>query len=287
MKFGLNEIFDALEIAFSVKKAALVLVGLIVALLGSALFFWLGTLSSGLLAWLANAAGTVLLYVLVMWLHGAVSVMAYKELTSGEKIEPVQAVSLAKSNLKSLLLTPLMAVLAAALVLGIEYLVFMLGRFYAGQLAISLISGILIFVNAAVILGLIIGFFLITEMITVDASGPVASFKKLLDVAKKASLQAVMYFVPVLLIGAGVVISGSMLLFSSTLVSLSLFGTASGIFADMAASEVPTFSVYTQASWAIFSVFTGLLSGLLLSFAIVFVKTSCISIYLSLKQRLK
>ena len=49
MKFGLNDVFDSLEIAFDAKKIVFELCGLLIAILGYLLLSWLGTLTNNVI----------------------------------------------------------------------------------------------------------------------------------------------------------------------------------------------------------------------------------------------
>lgn len=287
MKIGIKDVFDCLEISFDLKKVAFTLGGLLVGMIGMFALLWIGGIPNNvpvfLICQLAGLLFALVCYVLVM---GAVSIMGYKELTSGEKVSVWQALGTAKDNIWSFLLSPLAVALAVVLILAMEYVVFMLGRLAAGQIILSLLSIPFVLLNILLILALVIGYILVFAIVASEGSGVLSTVNRIYTAIKKAPLQIAMGVALVVVVGTPVVLVGYGALLGGVVATLAIFGAASGIFADMAASEIPSLSSSTQAAWSIFGFFVSLLAGMLGAFILVYIKTSAVSIYLNIKDRL-
>ena len=287
MRFSVNEVFDSLEIAFDIKKVAFVYIGALIAVFGAALILWLGNITGNLIVSIIfQLIAVIFFYIVFVVVSGGISITNYKELTSGEKLSIKQALSYCKENIVSLFASPLLLIISIAAVAGIEYIIFLLGRHSIGQIVLSIFSAPILILNIALILMLIFGLLMIFEIIAVDASSPVGTIKKIHTIIRKAPLQVIMYFAPVMVIGMLVVVSIVGIFFGALLLTLTLVGSASGIFAEMAAADVASFSLHTQIAWTIFSIFASILGGLILSFPFVFIKACALSIYLAIKERI-
>jgi|GEM_PF-1974327 len=288
MKIGSNEVFDCIEVAFDIRKAVFVLLGAAAAFAGALLLLWLGSASgNSALSLAAQLAAALYFYLIIVAVCGGTSIMAYKELTTGEKISVKDALDFSKKNFLSLVLSPVIWLAAPALVLLAEYVIFMTGKFAAGQIVLSLLTVPVMLLNAFILLFLLFGALLLFEIITVDGASPLASVNKLFALTRKASLQVLMYLIPVLIVGSFAAAAAFGVFLGANILSLALLGTASGLFAEMAAVEVPAFSPAAQMSWSIFSFFVSVISGLILAGLFVFLKASNIAIYLSVKERIK
>ncbi|MCX5749494.1 MAG: hypothetical protein NTZ10_04555 [Candidatus Saganbacteria bacterium] len=288
MKIGSREVFDCLEVAFDLKKVLFVFLGAAAAFLGAMLLLWLGNIPKNFaLAVILQVIAAIYFYIVMIGVCGGTSIMVYKELTTGEKLSVKDAMSFSTKNLLALALSPVVWLAVSAVVLLAEYAVFMIGKFSAGQIILSLLTVPVILLNAFLLLFLLFGTLLLFEIIAVDGASALSAVGKLYALTKKAPLQILMCLVPVSIVG---VLAGAFaftIFLGSNIISLVIFGSASGLFAAMAAVEIPSFSPATQAAWAIFSFFVSILSGLIISYLFVFLKTSCVSIYMSVKERIK
>jgi len=288
MKFGISDVFDCIEISFDRKKIVFQLIGTAIAVGAAFLGVWLGSLSSnGIIASAAQLIGFVVAFLSMIVTLTAVSRMSYKELTVGEKLSAKEALAFCKKNISSIIITPLLVVLAAVLLLAAEYLVFLLGRFAIGQIFISLFSGPVLLINALIVLLLTMGIFVMYPIIAVDESGPVKTLRKMFAVITSAPMQVLMSSSLATIIIVPVIASLAGLLSVANITTITLFGAASGIFAEMAATEIPSIATPTYIAWGIFVFSLVALSGAILSFSLVYVKTTAVSIYMNIKGRIK
>jgi len=288
MKFGISDVFDCIEISFDRKKIVFQLIGTAIAAGAAFLGVWLGSMSSNaVIASAAQLIGFVVAFLSIIVTLTAVSRMSYKELTTGEKLSAKQALEFCKKNISSIIITPLLVVLAAALVILAEYLVFLLGRFAVGQIFISIFSGPVLLINALIALLLTMGIFVMYPIIAVDESGPVKTLRKMFAVITSAPMQVLMSSSLATIIIVPVIASLAGLLSVANITTITLFGAASGIFAEMAATEIPAIATPTYIAWGIFVFSLVALSGAILSFSLVYVKTTAVSIYMNIKGRIK
>lgn len=288
MKFGVSDVFDCIEISFDRKKIVFQLIGTAIAVGAAFLGVWLGSLSSnGVVASAAQLIGFAVAFLSMIVTLTAVSRMSYKELTTGEKLSAKEALGFCKKKISSIIITPLLVVLAAVLLLAAEYLVFLLGRFAVGQIFISVFSGPVLLINALIVLLLTMGIFVMYPIIAVDESGPVKTLRKMFAVITSAPMQVLMSSSLATIIIVPVIASLAGLLSVANITTITLFGAASGIFAEMAATEIPSIATPTYIAWGIFVFSLVALSGAILSFSLVYVKTTAVSIYMNIKGRIK
>mgnify|MGYP001001388634 CR=1 len=288
MKFGISEVFDCLEVAFDRKKILFQLIGTALAAGSVFLFSWIGILTGNYVGSnIFNIIGLIMAFVLTAFTFTGVSRMAYKELTVGEKISVKDALEFSKKNTLSVILSPIMIAAAGGIVILAEYLVFLLGRFSIFQVIISIFSIPVLLINAVIILTLATGLFLVYPIIAVDGSGPFKTSKNILSAVISAPVKVLSGAALAALIGIPVISVLGGILFLANISTISMFGTASGIFEAMRATEIPFVPTTTYVAWSIFLVSLSVLSGAVLSFALVYAKTAAVSIYLSIKNYLK
>lgn len=288
MKYGINEVMDCLEVAFDRKKILFQLAGIALSAAAVVLFSWLGGLAApGLAANALNLTGAfVAAAIMAVFLTG-ISRMSYKELTVGEKISPKEALEFSKSNILSLLLTPVALAASAGAVFLLQYAIFLLGRFSLVQVVISVFSAPVLVLNAVMILFLGAASLFIYPVIAVDESGPFKSSRKVLTAVFYAPAKLLAGVTLSALMGIPVILSLAGLLFTANILTISMFGSASGIFEAMKHTEIPFIPATTYAAWSVFLVSLSVLSGAVLSYALVYTKTAAVSIYLSMKNSLK
>lgn len=288
MRFGINEVFDCLDVAFDRKKIVLQLAGMAIAAGIVFLSSWLGGLAgNGLITSIVNIAGLIGAILVMAVVFAAISRMSYKELTVGEKLPAKEALAFSRKNLASIILSPVIVIAAGGAVLLAEYLVFLLGRSSLLQIVISVLSAPILLINAVIVLAFVLAAFFIYPVIAVDESGPVKTSRKVLSAAVSAPAKVLSGAALTVLLGLPVILSFSGILFLANISTISMFGTASGIFEAMKATEIPTIPQTTFIAWSIFLVSLSALAGAVLSFALVYIKTSAVSIYLSIKSSLK
>lgn len=288
MKYCLSDVYDSLEIAFDIKKVLFQFIGILLALTGLFLLLWAGGLAGNpLVSMSAEILGIIFYYLVVVSVAGGITFISYKELTSGEKISIKDSLLFVKNNWFPITVSPLLLLIAASVVFLAEYVIFMLGRLAAGQIVLSILSAPIILLNAAVILFTVLGIFIMFSIIVSEGTGTIATLNKTYVTLKKAYLKLLMALAPTLIIGSLVLIALFMSLAAGIVISLSIFGSSSGLFMELAAIEVPTLSTSMQAAWMIFAGFAALLISLLGSYKLVFLKTAAVSIYLKVKEDLK
>lgn len=288
MKFGVSEVFDCLDVAFDRKKIVLQLAG--IALAAGAVFLasWVGgSTGNGLSANILNITGIIAAFLIMVVVFTGISRMAYKELTVGEKLSTIEALKFSKKNLISIISSPVIIAAAAGVVFLAEYLVFLLGRFSIFQIIISVFSVPVLLINAVIVLVLALAAFFIYPIIAVDESGALKTSRKILSAAVSAPVKILSGLALTALLGMPVILSLAGILFLANISTISMFGTASGIFEAMRATEIPFIPTTTYIAWSIFLVSLSALSGAVLSFALVYIKTAAVSIYLSIKSSLK
>ncbi|MFA5103728.1 MAG: hypothetical protein WC527_00900 [Candidatus Margulisiibacteriota bacterium] len=288
MKYGVSEVFDCLDVAFDRKKILLQLAGIAISVGAVFLSSWIGgQIKNDLTANIINILGMVAVFLIMATIFAAISRMAYKELTVGEKLSQKEALAFSKKNLVSIIFSPVIIVAAGGAVLLAEYLIFILGRFSAFQIIISIFSVPVLLINAVIALTFALAVFFIYPIIAVDESGPIKTSRKILSAAVSAPVKVLCGSALTALLGIPVILSLASILFLANISTISMFGTASGIFEAMKATEIPSIPVTTYVAWSIFLVSLSALSGAVLSFALVFTKTAAVSIYLSIKSSLK
>ncbi len=286
MRIGFNEAFDALEVSADLKKIAFFFAAGLLALGGGRLLLWLGSITANpALSFVLNAAAALYLYTIWVIATAGISLMSYKELTSGEKISILATLTFCKKKAKDLMLSPLALAAVIALAAGVEYLLFWLGRFGILQIIFSIISAPVILFNVFCLFAVICALFLIIPIVVVDDCGPISATKKILSAAKSSWIQILMFIVPLVLVGLVVIASAAGLLSFAAALTLALFGSASGIFAELSKMDAAAISMQTQIAWQIYSFFAIVLGGAVFAFMAVFIKTAAVTLYLGIKER--
>ena len=288
MKFGINEVFDSLEVAFDGKKVSIAFVGILLTILVSLVSAWVGTMASNAIVYVVlQIVSFLILLAIIACADGAVGYMAYKDLTMGEKLSIKDGLAFSKNNIKTLLLTPITIGIVFIVLFFVEYLILLLAKIPALQIVLSIFTIPVVLFNAILILAAVISVLMMFAIIAVDASGPVSNAKKIYSLVKNAPLQTFASIILSVIIAAPVLIGILLLLFGADVISVALFGSASGIFADMAAMDIPVLAGSAQISWAIFAVFASLLSLYAFSYVLTVIHTCAVNVYLSLKEKIK
>lgn len=288
MRFGLDEVLDNLLISFDIKKVSLQFLGVFIALLCFFLFSWVANYIS--MPWLSIAwwsLGGTIVYVLFMLIHGALTSTIYKELTSGEKLDFKQSFSQSKKNLRAMVFSPIIFAVGLLIILGIEYLIFMLGKISAAAVLLSVFTIPFILLNALLLLAAFIEILLIVEIIIIDEAQIISALRKVINIVKKAPIQVIGNYGLVLIVGLIFAIITGGLLFAGSIITLSMFGSSSGLFAQLSATEIPFLPRAMQISYSIFSISMSIILGFLISYLFVFLKSNSVSIYLSIKDKIK
>ncbi len=288
MRYGINEALDCLEVAFDRKKIIVNLAGMVLSAGLFILVSWLGSLSGAeAVSTAANIVGLVSAWIVISLTLTAVCRMSYKELTTGEKISAAEALSFSKKHLLTSALSPALIALAAGAVLLAEYAVFMLGRYSLVQVAVSLFSIPVLLINSALILLAAVAAVFAFPIVAVDEGGIINTSKKIVSAVLSAPIKMISGVAVTLILGIPVLLALGAVLFTANISTISMFGTASGIFAAMKATEIPFVPGTTYTAWTIFLVSLSVLTGALVSYGIVYAKTAAVSIYLSIKSSLK
>ncbi len=289
MNFGLREVLDSIEIAFDKKKVLYMFLGIVVSVLVFVLVVYIGGISgNGIVSAVSQVLGIILSFVIIALVNGAVSRTAYKEITSGEALSAKDALAFSFRNFWALVLTPACIGAAALLVLVAEYAVFLLGRIEVLSIVFAALTIPVIILNIFVITFILAGIETSFAIIAADETGVLKSAGKTFTLFKKAFIQYLSGVAVILLVGIPVLLMLAALLLGSGLLSLYLFGWASGFTSLLsAAADGAPIPYLSQIAWSVFGIFALVLTLLLGSFKLVFLKTSLVSLYLSLKEKIK
>lgn len=148
---GLALLFRALDVALDYRKLALGFLGLLAAGIVTVIFLWLGGQLAGESAFLGiviGVLGVAALLVVLTYLNGAITRLAFLELAEGRRAGIREALGYAGRHLLGFLLSPLALVAGLVLVLVAEAILLLIGRIdYVGELVVSLLFLPLVLVN--------------------------------------------------------------------------------------------------------------------------------------------
>ncbi|MEK7376785.1 MAG: hypothetical protein AABZ57_06460 [Candidatus Margulisiibacteriota bacterium] len=288
MRLTLEELFDGFEVAADIKKISLVFAGSAGGWLCFMLFVWLGGLMKNDIALaLFSLVGYAINFVFCAIALSSSNRMVYKELTTGEKLTLKDGFEFTKKNIGSVVLSPVVILLVIALALAMEFLLFMFGRFELGAVIISLLTAPAIMLNTLLLACAVFGSILTLAIISVDESGIIVTAGKIYKIARQASIPFIMYMSLALILGIAATAIIAFIFILAATITVLLFGTASQIFINLSAMDIPSLSLPLQAATLISVISIYLLAGLVFSYPAVLLQSFATSVYLKIKELVK
>ena len=288
MRLTIEELFDGFEVAADIKKIALVFSGTILGWVIFMLFVWLGGLTKNdIVLGVFSVVGYAIYYLFCVTTMASSNRMVYKELTTGEKLTVKDGFEFTKKNIGSVIFSPLALFLVITLALAVEFLLFMFGRFDFGAVIISILTAPAVMLNALLFACAVFGSLLTLAIISVDESGIIATVARIYKIARQASIPFIMYMSLALLLGLAASAIIALIFVLAVSITVLLFGTASQIFINLSAMEVPSLSLPLQAATIISVLSIYLLAGLVFSYPAVLLQSFATSIYLKIKELVK
>ena len=287
-KINISDVVDCLEISFDIRKILLEAIGLILSILILLAFFFIGNIANnGFISFVSYLIGFILSIFSFGITSVAISKMAYSELSIGEKLNWKEAISFSFKNWTKILLSPIIVLLIVAIFYFVQKLFFLLGNIPALAVIISIFTVPIVILNALLILFLALSTTFIPAIISVDNLSPIKIITRIYEILKTSTIKTYSYIALLSLIGGQVLLSGAIILYLATFIPFLIFSSSTGIFSAIYATELETFPVSISFAWVIFVLSILIILLAFISYSIVFLKTSLVNFYHSIKGNLK
>ena len=208
-------IFSSLDAALSWRRLSTALIGVVAVILGGGLLAGVGAAIGGAVSVLFFGAAALAMWVIAAIFSGALAHISWQQTAHQQAVAVRAAIQFGVQNIVKLLLSPLALVLVVPVVIIAELIIVLLGRIpFLGELWAAVVFFPLIVVNILLLVGLIVGLWLIYPIIAEGERGVMQIIGRIIALVRHA---------PAALLGtyllASVMVSIAMLIFSFLLTS--------------------------------------------------------------------
>jgi len=196
---GPSLMFRAMDAALDYRKLGVLLLGLLVAGLVGAAFFWIfaeALAESAVVGAAVGVVGSIALWLILTFTTAAVTRLLILELNSGERGAIREALAFAGRHLLAFLFSPLLLILGLVLIIVGESIFLLVGRIdYLGELVVSLAFLPLVILNMLVILTAWFGAALTFPIIADRGAGVGATLSHVLALVRRAPGRLMAYMI--------------------------------------------------------------------------------------------
>lgn len=194
---GLDLIFQAIDVVLDPKKLGLALLGFLLASLVGAIFFWLFGrvfLDSPVIGIVLGLMGTILLWIVFVFLMSTITRLILTELLTGEQGTIRKALQYAIRHLAASLFSPLVLTIGLLLIMVAEGVILLLGRIdYLGEVVVSLLFLPLVLLNLAILVVAVFGTVLTFPVIADRGSGILDTVSTVLTILRRRPGRVIAY----------------------------------------------------------------------------------------------
>jgi hypothetical protein len=215
---GLNTIFGAIDAALDKRKLGLAFLGIVTAVFGGGLFWYLGALLGDnlILTALFGFVGMLIVYVVATTFSGSLAWMGWQELAEDNRVTIKEALAFGRNNIVKLVLSPFALVLFGLAVIVAQLLLLLLGRIpYLGDLLVAVAFLPLILINTLLFIFMAVGAWMIFPVIAEEQRSVSKTIGRIVALVRSSPARLISYYLLALvIIGIALAIVWSLLAFS-------------------------------------------------------------------------
>jgi hypothetical protein len=201
---GADAILRAIDIALDWRKLVLALGGLLTVVFAGGLLGYLSAVvgeSEETIGLIFLILAAVVVWFLLIFFSGALTHMSWQEISHNRKPDPAEALAFSWQHIISFLFAPIILVLTGVGVITAEVIILLLGRIdEVGELLVGLLFLPLVIINVLLVIGLIVGGWLVFPIIADSRANPVQTVRRVVEIVRHSPGRLLTYFILALLV---------------------------------------------------------------------------------------